>query len=152
MSFESSFFLIFKMFYLSLRERASTSGRGSERGGDRGSEADSAPKALVLIAQSLMWGSNPLTERSWLELKSEAQPTEIPGHPEFWEFFIYSRYVFLSNICFANISFNVWLSFSLQYLLKNRSFYYYYYYLFERERERERMQAGERDRGGERES
>ena len=46
-------------FYLILREIESMSGEGTERKGDRGSEAGS-----VLEAESPTWGSNPQTARS----------------------------------------------------------------------------------------
>ena len=50
----------FKVFiYLFEREKERTSGEGTERLGDRGSEAGS-----VLTVESLMWGSNSLTVRS----------------------------------------------------------------------------------------
>ena len=57
-----NFFLMFIYFWE--RERAS---RGGAERGDRGSKAGSE-----LSAQSLMWGSNSQTVRSWPEPKSDA--------------------------------------------------------------------------------
>ena len=48
---------------------------------DRETESEEAPGS-ELSAQSLMRGSNPQTARSSPELKSDAQPTEPPRHPE----------------------------------------------------------------------
>ena len=45
-------------------------------GRDKGSKAGS-----TLTTESLIWGSNSPTERSWPEPKSEAQPTELPRRP-----------------------------------------------------------------------
>ena len=62
-------FIYFLNIYLFLRENAHKQGKGGEREreGERESKAGS-----VLTAESLMWGLNPQTTKSWPELKSDA--------------------------------------------------------------------------------
>ena len=50
---------------------------GGEGQKERGTE--DLKQALLLIAESPMWGSNSRTLRSWPELKLDAQLTEPPG-------------------------------------------------------------------------
>ena len=49
--------------------------------GERETHCQKQAPGSRLSAQSLMWGSNPQTMRSWPELKSEVQLTEPPKHP-----------------------------------------------------------------------
>ena len=56
----------------------------SEGGAERERETQNPKQApgSELSAQSLTWGSNPRTVRSWPELKPDAQPTEPPRRPK----------------------------------------------------------------------
>ena len=71
-------FFFLNAYLFILRERESTHTGGAEREGDRESQAGS-----TLSSQSLMWGSNSWTERSWPELKSRVghltdRATQVP--------------------------------------------------------------------------
>ena len=57
---------------------------GAERGETQ--NLKQAPGS-VQTAQSLTWGSNPGTMRSWPEPKSDTQPTEPPRRPSHWSFY-----------------------------------------------------------------
>ena len=62
-------------------------------GVQRERETQNLKQALgsALSAQSLTWGSNPQTARSWPELKSDAQLTEPPRRPS--SFYLNSSYL-----------------------------------------------------------
>ena len=79
--------IIFFNVYLFLRERerACTSGGGAERERHTHThthtQTTKQASGCELSAQSPLRGLNPHTARSWPEPKSDAQPTEPPGHP-----------------------------------------------------------------------
>ena len=67
--------------------------------GQREGDTDSKQASgSVLIAQSLTWGLNSWTLRSWPELKSDAQPTELSRHLVIDTiFFLFDVYLFLRH-------------------------------------------------------
>ena len=68
----SNVLLLFKFIYL-LWERASMSGGGAEKEGER-----IRSSCWALSARSPTWGSIPRTTRSWCELKSMVEATQVP--------------------------------------------------------------------------
>ena len=79
------FLFLLKKFFLTFifererdRDRQSVSGGGTEREGDTESEAGSR---LWAVSTEPDVGLNSQSVRSWPELKSNAQPTELPRHP-----------------------------------------------------------------------